>query len=247
MGRVQLIVDEKRALGDRFARQLTSLAHEAATLGTTLRIALAGGSVAQVFLPALAQAPLDESVLEVFFCDERAVPLHHPDSNFKLAHDLWLDGAAVPKQRVHPLYGEDALERVAHHYEQALRQRAEDPLDVVLLGVGPDGHIASLFPGHAALNSARWVEVVRDSPKPPAQRLTMTLSVLLRARHIFVAAFGAEKASVLEGALAGDVALPVGRLLARAPSSTVLVDQELAGRLSAHYLSGGAVSVQDVA
>lgn len=71
----------------------------------------------------------------------------------------------------------------------------------------------------------------------------MTLPILLRARHIFLAAFGAEKAPVLEKALAGDIALPVGSLLARAPSSTVLVDEQLAAQLPAHFLSAGFVSV----
>lgn len=251
MGQVQLIVDEKHALGDRFAQQVTSLARLLTNTAQPpprgaepLRIALAGGSVAQVFLPALAQAPLDVHALEVFFCDERAVPLDHPDSNFKLTKELWFDPASVPAARVHPLYGEQALERVAHDYEQVLRRRPDRPLDVVLLGMGPDGHIASLFPGHAALGSARWVEVVRDAPKPPAQRLTMTLPLLLRAGHIFLAAFGAEKAPALARALSGDGALPVASLLARAQRSTVLVDASLAEQLPAHYLAAAAVSVQ---
>jgi len=244
MGQVQLIVDERASLRERLVHEVARWATAADLAGARLRVAVAGGSVAQVFFPGLAQLQAAaQKQLDVFFCDERGVPLTHPDSNFRQAKELWLDAASLSSDQVHPLSFDGSLESGAHAYEALLRQRSENPLDIVLLGMGPDGHIASLFPGHPALKSQRWVEVVRDSPKPPAERLTMTLSLLLRARHVFLAAFGPEKAPVLARALAGDLTLPVARLLARAPLSTLYVDQELAAQLPAQFLSAGVVSV----
>src|SRR5439155_22272490 len=143
------------------------------------RVALAGGSIARLFFPSLARLPLDWSSVDFFWADERAVPPHHPDSNFGEADRLWLTPAGVPAERIHRIHGEDPdLRQAAQTYAAELRRIAGDPpgLDFALLGVGPDGHIASLFPGHPALKEEQAVAVpVEDAPKPPARRITLTL------------------------------------------------------------------------
>lgn len=228
---VRLEVDSIERLGMSFAERVTEVGRNLAARGAPLRVAVSGGSVAQAFLPRLVGMPLAPRQIEVFFCDERAVPPSHPDSNFRLGKELWADPASIPPEHVHAFFSGSTLDESAQRYDALLRSRGERPLDVVLLGMGPDGHVASLFPGHPALESTRWTEIVLDAPKPPPERLTLTLPLLTSAPHIFLAAFGAAKAEVLNRALAGGSTLPVARVLARARRMTVLVDEALGGAL----------------
>jgi 6-phosphogluconolactonase len=101
-------------------------------------------------------------------------------------------------------------------------------LDVALLGVGPDGHVCSLFPGHAALDAAGWTAPVPDAPKPPPRRVTLTLPTLAAAELVIAVALGAAKAAVMRQALGG-ADLPVSRALRGARRAVVLLDPEAAG------------------
>jgi 6-phosphogluconolactonase len=127
------------------------------------------------------------------------------------------------------------LHEAALAYEQELRRILGEPpkLDLVLLGVGPDGHVASLFPGHSLLNEAqRLVCAIEDAPKPPPRRLTLSLRCLGQARHVVVAAMGASKAPVLAEALENaESALPLARVLRMATRTTVFLDTVAAASL----------------
>ncbi len=205
-------------------------------------LALAGGSVAQAFLPALARAAVDWKRTDFFWGDERAVPPDHPDSNYGLARALWLKEAGIPAERIHRMPAEvgadggadTGLDAAARDYEAEMRNRLGTPpaLDVVLLGVGPDGHVCSLFPGHPLLDEkARFVVAVTDSPKPPPRRLTLTLPALAAARLLVVAAFGAAKAAVMREALEDPASrFPVALALRQAKQALVLLDPAAAGR-----------------
>lgn len=194
-------------------------------------VALTGGSVAPAFFPALAALPIDWSRIDIFWIDERAVPPDHPESNYALASRLLLVPARVPAERIHRMAGElPDLDQAARRASDELRSIAGDPphLDLALLGVGPDGHIASIFPGGTGLQPCPPVIPVYDSPKPPARRLTMSFPVIASAVQVIVIALGAAKAPVMREALDGSGDTPVAELLRRAPSSLVLLDREAA-------------------
>jgi 6-phosphogluconolactonase len=210
-----LIADFERAAADAIARR------------GAFRVVLSGGSIAQLFYPSLAALPLDWSLVDFFWADERAVPPEHPDSNFGEASRLWLTPAGVPAARAHRIHGEDTdLPRAARAYAAELERIAGSPpaLDIALLGVGPDGHVASLFPGHPALREERALVVpIEDAPKPPPRRITLTIPVLAAIALTVVAAAGEEKRQMVHRALEPGSALPIAVLIARARKLRVLL------------------------
>lgn len=239
MGQVHLVIEELQSLSRLFVQEVVETTGRAKQRQTKARIALSGGSVAASFLPALVSAQLELETIEVFWCDERAVPLSDARSNFRSASELWLGPAGLSDNQLYPMSADPQLEEAARAYELELRKRGETPLDLVLLGVGPDGHIASLFPGQEQLDSQRWIEVVRAAPKPPPERLTMTLELLARAPRIVVAAFGQEKAPVIAQALEPTCRLPISRLLERAPRVELWLDPEAASALGPRWHKNG--------
>lgn len=233
----RVYVGETTALADRFAAACVEDASEALAGRGACAIALAGGSVATSFLPRLAREPLDWPRIDVFWADERAVPPDDPESNYGLARRLLLEPAGVPAARVHRMEGEATdLARAAGAYGAAMEGLLGTPprLDLVLLGVGPDGHVASLFPGHPLLlEASRPVVSLADAPKPPPRRLTLTLPVLTAAAHVVVAAMGRAKADVIRAAVEDAASpLPVALVLRRAARVDVLLDPEAAAGLS---------------
>ena len=201
--------------------------------------ALPGGSVAQAFFPALAQSAADWTRTDVFWIDERAVPPRHPDSNYALAASLLLIPAGVPEPRIHRLPGElPDLDQAARRASDELRSIAGDPplLDLVIAGVGEDGHVASIFgaPARSSLAAVSGPVVpVYDAPKRPARRLTMTLPVLGSARRVIIAAFGRTKATVVRDALRhSEAATPLAELLRLSARSQMLLDRDAAELLS---------------
>lgn len=144
---------------------------------------------------------------QVFFADERVVPLDHPDSNYKLCKSELFDHVPIPPGNIHSIDPTllDDLEELADAYEQELirefaqKDSARFPVfDLILLGVGEDGHTCSLFPGHELVNeSDRWVAYLEDSPKLPPKRITFTFPVLNHASRVAFVAAGAGKADTL--------------------------------------------------
>ena len=144
---------------------------------------------------------------QVFYADERVVPLDHPDSNHNLCKSALFDLVPIPSANIHTIDPSlfDDLEELADSYEKQLihefaqKDSARFPVfDLILLGVGEDGHTCSLFPGHELLSETdRWVAYLEDSPKPPPKRITLTLPVLNHASRIAFVASGAGKAEVL--------------------------------------------------
>lgn len=229
---MNLIIDSPAALGAAFAVRFEALAAEAVAARGLVTLAIPGGSVAKHFLPALAGRRLDWPRVHVFWCDERAVPPGSPDSNEGLARALLFDAEPGRRAVLHPLPGAGAdLAAAARAAEADLLATCGGTLDAVLLGVGEDGHVASLFPGHPALAEVtRRVLAVDGAPKPPPRRLTLSLPVLCGARAVFLAAFGPEKAPPMREARAGGSALPVARVMAGARELTLLLDPAAAGR-----------------
>ena len=223
-----IVVADIPALAERLAALVEGDARDAQAARAVFTVAVSGGSTAARLYPRLAEASVDWTRTEVFWVDERIVPPSHPQSNYGLAASLWLWPAGVPAARVHPPNTEDPdFARAAARYAAELERVAGSPpvLDMVLLGVGEDGHVASLFPGRAALEATAPVVSVTDSPKPPPERYTFTLPVLTSARRVVIAAFGASKAEAIREALdEPDSPLPVARVARDAARVVFLLD-----------------------
>ncbi len=177
-------------------------------------LALTGGKTPRPLYEALGTVHRDDfpwAETEFFWSDERAVSPDDADSNQRLARETLLAHGLAPDTRIHPMVrsAEDAQdpERAAVAYEQRLRELTGDDrpsLDAVLLGLGEDGHVASLFPGARSLREqARSVIVVRDSPKPPPVRLTMTVPQINRSAAVHLLVVGDDKADAVQATLDG--------------------------------------------
>lgn len=229
----EVIADSLQALPDRLYSLFVKEARRALAARGSFAIALPGGSVADTFFPSLARLPLDWSRTTFFWSDERAVPVSDSESNYGVARALWLEPAKVPAASIYRMQAEvPDLDRSAADYaEQMVRVLGRPPrLDLVLLGVGPDGHVCSLFPGHPLLREEqRWVAPIDDSPKPPPRRLTLTLPALEAAELVVVAALGRSKAAAVRLALHDpQSSLPLALVTRRARRSLFLLDPEAA-------------------
>lgn len=232
----QTVVDKPERLAAILARRFEDEARAAVAARGRVSVALPGGSVAAAFFPALAGARVDVSRVDFFWGDERAVPPDDPESNFRAARRLWLEPAGVPAHGIHSMdAGAADLEGAARAYEAVLKRVLGRPaaIDVALLGVGPDGHVCSLFPGHPLLEEQRrWVAAVEDAPKPPPRRLTLTLPALAAARLVVVAAMGEAKAACVRAALEEPHSpLPVARVARSASRALFLLDHAAASAL----------------
>jgi len=227
--RPELYVAEVDALVERLARDLSAEYTRAIAERGVFAMALPGGSVAARAFPALATLPLDWGRTHFFWVDERAVPASDSESNYATARTLWLGPARVPAESVHRMPADRPdLAGAAVAYSQELTRVLGAParMDFVLLGVGQDGHVASLFPGHAALSDAGLVVAVADAPRPPSGRLTLTLPVLAQAARVVVMAFGQSKAAVIQEAIEHErSSLPAARVLQQANRPLVLADK----------------------
>ena len=230
----EIIVADADGLARTLVDRLRVVTREAGP-GTRLSMALPGGSTAEVLLPPLARAEMDWSRWDFFWGDERAVAPDDPDSNYGLCRRLFLGPIGAEPSRVHRVVGEGPdLEAAAAAYETELVSvLGEDAvLDFALMGMGPDGHVCSLFPGHPGLRErTRRVIAVFDSPKPPPRRVTLSMPVLEAARVVCVAAFGESKAEALGAALGDPTSeLPVARLARGARHALFLLDPAAASR-----------------
>lgn len=176
---------------------------------------LTGGTIADRVHRSLVRSPARDAVdwtrVELWWGDERYLPSGHPDRNETQASAALLDELPLNRARVHPFPSSDDAgdpDPAARQYAATLAAAAhpedhgDTPIfDVLMLGVGPDGHVASLFPEQPALEDDRPVVAVRGAPKPPPTRLTMTLPTLCRAREVWFVVSGAEKASAVRMAL----------------------------------------------
>ena len=229
----EIIVDTTANLVERLAARVEGVGVSALAERGRFAVALPGGSVARMFFPRLARGPFDWARAEFFWTDERAVPVTDPESNYGLARSLWLDPANVPADRVHRMEADaaDPEGAAAAYAIDLVRTLGRPPrLDVVLLGVGADGHVCSLFPGHTLLREEqKWVAFEADAPRPPSRRLTLTLPTLAAADLVVVAASGGTKAQALRAALHDrDSPLPVALVLRRARRALVLLDPDAA-------------------
>src|SRR5688572_3948825 len=234
---LEIVVDTRERLVVEFVRRFERHSANAVAARGRFSLAIPGGSVARTLLPALVAAAVDWPRIDVFWCDERAVPAADPASNFGAADALLF--ARIPGRPavLHPMPTDVSdLARAADEYEVEMRHVLGGPpvLDLMLLGAGPDGHVCSLFAGHPALEERdRSVVAVRGAPKPPPDRLTMTLPVVGDARHLYLGAFGTEKAEMVREIIEHNGSLlPAAQALRCNATAVCLFDDGAASLLS---------------
>lgn len=176
-------------------------------------VAFSGGETPRALYRFLAAEPnrhrLPWPRIHAFWGDERGVPPEHAESNFRLARETLFDHVPLPPENVHRIRGEISAAAAAQEYEADLQRffagDAPPRFDVVWLGLGRDGHTASLFPGSPALAETQRLAVAVSGPPPLlSPRVTLTLPVINRARHVFFLVLGADKSAVLAEVLTGE-------------------------------------------
>ena len=214
-------------------------------------IALSGGTTPRELYRLLAQPPAGDRVpwerIQIFFSDERDVAPDHVESNYRLASSLLLDHVPIPLSHVHPMPADCRdMAAAAEQYENLIRRLAPPgendlpQLDLVLLGIGGEGHVASLFPDTPALEERQRLVVSQYVPVIGRNRMTFTFPLINAARHVMFLATGADKANAVAGALSDDEAVR-----ARYPASRVRPTKgELIFMLDAEAARGIAPLVQ---
>ncbi|KAJ3736986.1 hypothetical protein DFJ43DRAFT_1048680 [Lentinula guzmanii] len=206
-------------------------------------IALSGGSLPKQLSGLIGNHAVKWDMWQVFYADERVVPLDHPDSNHNLCTAELFSKVPIPTANIRtidPTLLSD-IEELSDAYEQELirefaqKDAARFPVfDLILLGVGPDGHTASLFPGHELLaEEDRWVAYIEDSPKPPPKRITLTYPVINHALKVVFVAVGEGKAEILSEVLdSPEKGLPASRVKPVHPGQLFwFVDEKAAAKL----------------
>jgi 6-phosphogluconolactonase len=231
-----VVVPDADSLARLAAGRFTDLASTAIAERGRFVVALSGGSTPRPVYTLLAEglfvSRLDWKRVHVFWGDERCVPPDHPDSNYRMAYRALLEHVAIAPENVHRIPGELPPEEAAAVYRMELAEvLGEDGrFDLILLGMGTDGHTASLFPGTRAVGErerdvvAAWVE------RLSAWRVTLTLPMINAARHVMFLVSGAAKAPVLARIHAGE-ALPAGFVRPQDGQLTWLVDRDAAADL----------------
>ena len=239
-----IIFPDPHLLSEDAALRFIALAAMKTRLGTPFSVALAGGSTPALLYSMLASVPyraaIDWKLIHLFFGDDRCVPIDSDFSNFRLASDSLISKVPIPPENVHRIKTElPDNEEAALEYEKELRNFFTTPyprFDLILLGMGSDGHCASLFPGKSSLSeTTKWVTVAEPGLKPFVPRVTITYPVINHAHQIIFMVAGADKAETLHEVMEGlydPKALPSQDVSPLDGSCTWLIDVKAAAKLS---------------
>ena len=239
------IVPDLDALSREAADEFVKLVQQQAQGSRRFSVALTGGSTPRQLYSLLASEPYRNRIpwecVHVFWGDERCVAPDHPDSNFRMAHEVLLSRVPIPPENIHRVPAEEGdPASVATTYERTvrtffqLREGALPEFDLVLLGLGEDGHTASLFPRSAALQERQHLVTATTGGVPHLPRVTLTIPVLNYARRLLWLVTGAQKAAVVQAVLEGveqSEDLPARLVHPRQGASLWLLDQAAAALL----------------
>jgi 6-phosphogluconolactonase len=242
------VYPDATALAEAAAEVLARTAARAVGETGRFHVALAGGSTPRAVYERIAadelsgRSKLPWASMEIFFGDERCVPPDHAESNFRMAREALLDRVPIPPENIHRIHGELEPKAAAQAYEAELKRVVPlhhgglPRLDLVLLGVGQDGHTASLFPGTPALEEKTRAVVANPAPRPGGWRVTLTLPALSGASNVLFLVLGAEKAPMLRRVLRTDTAgarFPAQRVRPTAGWLRWFLDEAAASELGA--------------
>ena len=244
--RLCIIVEENQeALSEKGAGLFEQKTIEAVEKKGSSYVALSGGSTPREMHRRLAsRSSIPWQGVHLFWGDERCVPVGDPASNYGTAWEDFLQKVPMPAERIHPMPGHMAPEQGALSYERELKRlfdlrRGYFPLfDLVFLGLGKDGHTASLFPGQESLDERKSLVVAVKGGDPDVDRLSLTFPVINQAREVILMVSGREKAEVVKAVIeAGDPRLPASRIRPASGMLTWLLDREAASMLAQKTLS----------
>jgi 6-phosphogluconolactonase len=238
-----VVVPDADTLAATVAARLTIKIIDAQADRGSASIVLTGGRIAAKVLHTLKDLPAAKAIdwphVELWWGDERFLPSGDPDRNETQAREALLDALPLDPSRVHAMPasdgpdGDDATAAAARYARELVTGGAElPPFDVLMLGVGEDGHVASLFPGHPVLNETGTTAATFDSPKPPPTRITLTMPTIQSADEVWLVAAGPDKTHSVGAALNGDKSLPAAH--ATGTGRTLwLLDREAAADVAA--------------
>ena len=209
------LFDDAQSAARYGARQIAEAARSAVRERGSFSLALSGGSTPWAMLSVLAGENLPWASTHIFQVDERAVPMDSPDRTFAKLQSLLFSRVPIPERNIHPMpVDTEDLDSAAKRYALTLINDLGSPpvLDLVHLGIGADGHTASLTPGDTALPSATSSDVTVSSPYEGSRRMTLTYPMLNRARLIVWLIIGPDKAPMVPRLIAGDTSIPAGRI-----------------------------------
>jgi 6-phosphogluconolactonase len=207
------IYDDKQTLSQHAAEYIMRLVKESIDLHGRFTIALTGGTTPGEAYSLLGSEPIrsqiDWDLVHIFWGDERCVPHTNPESNFYLAQEVLLDKIAIPKSQIHPVPADqpdrdEASRAYIIEMQQAFGTNGIPSFDLIHLGMGPEGHTASLFPQQASLHEKQRLVMPVSVPKPPPDRLTFTPPLLNAARNVLFLVTGSDKADALHAVLEGE-------------------------------------------
>ena len=196
--------DSRAALEQAAGRFILVTAERAIAARGAFRIVLAGGNTPRNVYQALCSADTDWSAWHVYFGDERCLPADHPDRNSRMARMVWLDHVAIPSRQIHTISAELGPEIAAANYARDVAEAGQ--FDLVLLGLGEDGHTASLFPGKdwGEADDAPPVLAVHDAPKMPSDRVTLSARRLSETQKVLFLVTGNSKRDAINRFVAGE-------------------------------------------
>jgi len=233
------VFDDLQALSHGAAELFRSLSRTAISAKGRFAVALSGGTTPRLLYALLGSASYQNTIdwrrVHLFWADERCVPPDHPASNYGLVHDTLLENIPMPESNVHNVQGEADPEVAARAYEQnieAFYGTVTIPsFDLIILGLGVDGHTASLFPGSAGVLEAARLAIPVYLKDPQVNRVTLTLTVLNHASQVLFLAAGRAKARVLQNILyeGNSEGYPAGLVLTEHGTVAWYLDREAAG------------------
>ncbi len=234
MTRMSTLADPE-AVAVRAARDIAAQLGRAVQQRGRAHLALSGGGTPERTYELLAESMESWEAVEVWFADERCVAPEDEQSNYRMAAQKLLQRIPIAPQAIHRMQGELGPEEGARRYAEELRDRLGEQgtlvpvIDLIVLGIGPDGHVASLFPGAPTLDAQEHELClsVHDSPKPPPQRITLSLAMLRTAHRCLLLATGPSKTDAVSAAL-GTPTKHVPASLLRRERLTLILDDKAA-------------------
>ena len=185
-----LIFDDETSLSKALAQEILNIAKKLIFEKDCFSIVLTGGQSVLSLYKILSKSDSNWEKWHIYIGDERCVPMRHKDRNDQVINEIWLDNSTISKNNIHFIQAELGLIEAQKEYEKVLKKI--DKFDVVLLSMGEDGHIASLFPNHVYLEE-QMVVVEQGSPKPPKERISMSYQQLNKAHYVFKLIIGESK------------------------------------------------------